>query len=470
MTGYDSGLYDDGVWDDTSVTSTSGWLSKKVEIAFGYTPADALPLWTDVSSKVRSIDTNRGRDPSLGSFASGSATIVLKNQDGAFDPDNPSSPYVNQLLPMVPVRISANDSSFTNRLIFTGYVVLRNGWQQNYTSGVAATTTVQCVDYLAILATKKLAPFTTTATTFDLPILKAAQQYVRFIAGAGPLPTIPTAAYVGYTTGAMLTALVLAGTIPGPGTGGWSVDTTKMITQGYLGADNALTFVKNLAAVEAGAVWVTSDGIVRFDGRYSTFTNDRQASFQATFDSAGGQTPFSINGFSKTDADEIYNSVTVTPDNQPPQTVIDQPSIDQYTESSPSTMTGPYNTAWDAIAQAQMVIANYKDRISAPRTLTIFPRRSDGTGSDPSLDTALALDLRDAVAVNWTPPIEAPAVATTSNFSCYVERIQHHLSVDGNWSVDYEFSAPRPLSGDRGYITYDDGVSVYDDPSNFYIY
>jgi hypothetical protein len=64
--------------------------------AFGST--GALPTWTDISAYVRSGNITRGTSRLAGplyQYQPGTATIVLKNADGRFDPANLSGPYTS---------------------------------------------------------------------------------------------------------------------------------------------------------------------------------------------------------------------------------------------------------------------------------------------------------------------------------------------------------------------------------------
>lgn len=109
--------------------------------------------FADVSAYVRSVQCRRGRQRSTDTFAAGTATVVLDNRDGRFDPSNTSGPYaaggISGVVPMRPVRISATYSGVEYRL-FTGFI---DSWAFEYAPSLSdATATIACSDGLKLLS------------------------------------------------------------------------------------------------------------------------------------------------------------------------------------------------------------------------------------------------------------------------------------------------------------------------------
>ena len=75
--------------------------------------ADSAAVIVDVSSQVNRIETNRGRTALSDEFQTGSLTLRITDQNGDFNPQNPSSPYYNLLTPMKKVQITATYGSVT---------------------------------------------------------------------------------------------------------------------------------------------------------------------------------------------------------------------------------------------------------------------------------------------------------------------------------------------------------------------
>jgi hypothetical protein len=123
-----------------------------VEIAFDDGPYVASPTWTNVTSYVREMSTDRGRSDDWGSFE-GSAEVVLSNLDRRFDPFNASGPYYGKLTPRRQIRITATFGG-TTYPVFRGYV---NGWPPVWTdAGYDSTVTLSCMDALGFLASETL--------------------------------------------------------------------------------------------------------------------------------------------------------------------------------------------------------------------------------------------------------------------------------------------------------------------------
>lgn len=124
-----------------------------VEIAFDDSPYTNTVTWTDVTSYVRSINTQRGRADDFGDFDTGTATVVLSNNARLFDPFYSAGTYFGKLLPRRQIRIRAT-SGVTTYDIFRGFV---SGWPVSYTdAGKDSTVTLQCFDALGLLASEQV--------------------------------------------------------------------------------------------------------------------------------------------------------------------------------------------------------------------------------------------------------------------------------------------------------------------------
>ena len=83
--------------------------------------ADSASLIVDVSNVVDTISTRRGRSATADEFQTGTLTLRIVDQNGDFNPQNPSSPYFGNLTPMRKVAISATYNSVTYP-IFSGFI------------------------------------------------------------------------------------------------------------------------------------------------------------------------------------------------------------------------------------------------------------------------------------------------------------------------------------------------------------
>jgi hypothetical protein len=85
------------------------------------TLADAAADTIDISTQVNKVSIRRGYNLLQEEFQAGIATIRVLDQNGDWNPTNPSSPYFGKLVPLRKVRISA-DGEF----LFSGYTIAYN--------------------------------------------------------------------------------------------------------------------------------------------------------------------------------------------------------------------------------------------------------------------------------------------------------------------------------------------------------
>jgi hypothetical protein len=83
--------------------------------------ADSASLIVDVSNVVDSVSTKRGRSATADEFQTGTLTLRIVDQNGDFNPQNPSSPYFGYLTPMRKVSISGTYVGVTHPM-FSGFI------------------------------------------------------------------------------------------------------------------------------------------------------------------------------------------------------------------------------------------------------------------------------------------------------------------------------------------------------------
>ena len=78
-------------------------------------------LYYDVTDKVKSYATSRGKSRQLDQYTTGNASVLFNNQDRTFDPLYSGSPYAGQIIPRRPIRITTNEEvvpqSITTNLV-----------------------------------------------------------------------------------------------------------------------------------------------------------------------------------------------------------------------------------------------------------------------------------------------------------------------------------------------------------------
>jgi hypothetical protein len=75
----------------------------------------------DLSSSTRSIKIQRGRSIMRDTYETGTCTVRVIDETGAFNPQNTSSPYFGYLTPLRKVRVAATTPT-TQHFLFSGYV------------------------------------------------------------------------------------------------------------------------------------------------------------------------------------------------------------------------------------------------------------------------------------------------------------------------------------------------------------
>ena len=85
----------------------------------------------DLSSQARQIKINRGRNIMRDTYEAGTCTVRVIDQNGDFNPQNPSSPYFGYLTPLRKIRIAATTPT-TQAFLFSGYV---DSYKYSYPTG-----------------------------------------------------------------------------------------------------------------------------------------------------------------------------------------------------------------------------------------------------------------------------------------------------------------------------------------------
>lgn len=112
-------------------------------------------IFYDVTSKVKSIATRRGKNRQLDQFDGGLANIVFDNNDRTFDPEYVNSPYYGQIIPKRAIRITSGAQR-----IYTGVV---DDWNLSYQPDGDSEASAAASDAFSFFATQTLTGGTATA-------------------------------------------------------------------------------------------------------------------------------------------------------------------------------------------------------------------------------------------------------------------------------------------------------------------
>jgi len=127
--------------------------------------SDSAAVIVDVSDLINSITTQRGRNALADQFQPGTMSLRILDQNGAFNPQNTSSPYYTYLTPMKKVQITATYSGVTYP-VFSGFITSYITTYPKETDGVAYTT-IQAVDAFQLVNNAQISTVT-GATAGDL--------------------------------------------------------------------------------------------------------------------------------------------------------------------------------------------------------------------------------------------------------------------------------------------------------------
>lgn len=101
-------------------------------------------LFYDISDRLLSLSTNRGKSQALDRTDAGTTTLSLDNSDRTFDPLYSEGPFFGALVPRREVRITANDEP-----VFYGFI---EDFDLQYEPGNRSTVRIDASDGFSVLA------------------------------------------------------------------------------------------------------------------------------------------------------------------------------------------------------------------------------------------------------------------------------------------------------------------------------
>lgn len=370
--------------------------------------------WTDISQYVRSGTISRPASRVQGpllTYQAATATAVLKNGDGRFDPENLAGPYVSagatQVLPMIPIRYRMITGG-VEYLLFSGFA---DSWQ---------------------------VPDTNLGPNYEEITLTASDAF-KILSQI----TLPTVAGVGAgeTSGARVSRILNAA--------GWYTDAPKRdiatgdntVQAATFGAD-ALSLMQVTADSEIGELYVDGSGAVVFRNRQAILEDTRSNTVQAVFGDSGGTThsglpelPYTAVGRADDDL-QLCNDVQATiAGSANLQEVTDATSIAKYVFPRTYERSDLILQAdTDALNWAQYIL--YLSAQSETRfdTLTVNPLRDP----DDLWPQVLGRDIGDRIQV-WRRP---PNLASPITHDCFIRGVEHTFDApSASWQTVWTMQA-----------------------------
>ena len=316
----------------------------------------------DVTSMVRNISINRGRNRDTEQFNAGTASVVFYDPTRQLDPLNESSIYYPFVGPRQPIEIYAD-----NVPIYTGTIT---DWDLDYGYVEAGNVvTAQCADNFTVLANMTFAYW----------------EPVEQLSGARITASLarPEVAYQGPR------ALDAGNSTLGAGFGYYVDDGT-----------NVLSYLQRISVSEGGFLFMDANNALTFIGRRRNINPASLASF--TDDGTGIPYQSLTNQF----GDELlFNSVQMQALGQNVQTASDAPSIARYQASIYSKLDLLNKAPTEVLDLARAFLAIHKDPILRFTGVDLQLAALDVTDQN----TVLSLDLVDVVTVQKSFSVGTPA-------------------------------------------------------------
>lgn len=332
----------------------------KGKLGTGRLGSGTLPV--EITDLVERVSIRRGRNRITSKFEAGSADVQLYDQNGDWNPVNPSSAYYPDLVPLRQIIIYATYAG-NDYYLFSGFIQNYDTafWQGNED---VSRVTLRCVDAFRLLAGAEI---TTVASS-----------------GAGQDS--------GTRVNAILDQVNFPVSLRNIETG----DSTLQADPGT--KRNVLEALQTVENSEFGGIFLDGTGSVNFKNRTTMITNPAFPVY--TFADDGTNISFQQAVVSYDDT-TLINSVQVTRLGGTTQSVIDQPSIDDYFIHSGSRSDILVQTDAEALNQAKAILATRKD--PEPRIDSIQLNLYDDTNPTKPL-SGVDIELLDGVTVIKTMP------------------------------------------------------------------
>jgi hypothetical protein len=316
-------------------------------------------IFYDVTDKVKSIATRRGKNRQLDEFDGGLANVVFDNNDRTFDPEYAASPYFGQIIPKRAIRI------FSAGLpVFQGVI---DDWNLSYSPSGDSEASAAASDAFTLFNTQTLPAGTATAQ-------KAGERVNAIL----DLPDVD-----------------------------WSTQDREIDTGlTTLGADvfaedtNVLEYLRTVARSEPGNLFISRDGKVVFTDR-----NTAAVSGGVTLADDGTGIPY--QGMKVVYGSELlYNEIVIGSDLAGTVIAQDTASIGEYGVLN-LTQTG---LLMSDPTYVQNLAIYYASKYSQPEYRFESVDIVIDELSDAQQQAILGLEISDFVTIKFTPNGIAPAI------------------------------------------------------------
>jgi hypothetical protein len=356
--------------------------------------ADASAVIVDVSNQVDSIQTSRGRNAQADQFQTGQLSLRIVDQNGDFNPQNPSSPYAGLLNPMRKVQITATYSGVTYP-IFSGFITGYSTTTPKFTGDVVYTT-ITAVDAFRLAQNAQISTVTgaTAGQTSGTRISKILDQ----IGWPASMRDIDT----GLTT--------------------MQADPSTPRT--------ALEAMQTVELSEYGSLYVNASGEFVFQDR--AFTTNSVNATPVVFNDNGTGIEY-FNAIWLLNDVLIYNSAQITRTGGTTQTAINQPSIDKYFIHSYNQQNLLMQTDEVALDYARAYVASRAETTTRCDAITLDLYTNN---YNAGIIAALDLEFFDPVTITTTQPGSSTLTKTLQVFG-----VAHSITPN-SWKTQFTTLEP----------------------------
>jgi hypothetical protein len=356
--------------------------------------ADSTAVIVDVSNQVDRIDTTRGRNAQADQFQTGQLSLRIVDQNGDFNPQNPSSPYTGLLNPMRKVQITATYSGVTYP-IFSGFIT---GYLTTTPKNVGEVvyTTITAVDAF------RLAQNAQISTVTDSGAGQLSGTRINKILDQIGWPASMRDIDAGQTT-----------LLADPGT-----------------PRTALEAMQTVEISEYGSLYVNANGEFVFQDR--AFTTSSVNATPVVFNDNGTGIQY-FNALWLLNDVLIYNSAQITRTGGTTQTAINQASIDKYFIHSYNQQNLLMETDAVALDYAQAYVASRAETSTRCDAITLDLYTTD---YNAGIIAALDLDFFDPVTITTTQPGSSSLTKTLQVFG-----VAHSITPN-SWKTQFTTLEP----------------------------
>jgi hypothetical protein len=360
--------------------------------------ADAPADVVDVSDIALRVSIRRGRNRVLNSFEAGTASVVLEDENGDYNPQNVSGPYYGKLLPLRKIRIWADydDGSGVDRYyLYSGYIT---SFDNTFRLGLdeVSTVTFQCVDAFRLL------------------------QNVNITTVAG--------SSAGQTTGARIENLLDIASFP---VSQRLIDVGDTLVQADPGTNRTLLGAcQTIEQSELGGFFIDDEGNAVFLSR--TTVSEKADETPLLFNDDGTNISYQSIDFAYDDT-QIFNDITVTRLGGVAQNVQSTSSIETFFIHSGSRSDLLMQTDAEALDQASMLLNARENALL--RIDSIGLNLMDSTASN-RIVAGLESDLFTLINVTKTGQ-----ASSTFTLELFVQGIQHDITPN-TWTTRFLTAEP----------------------------